>query len=75
MCSCNGEVWGATHALAWGHALGPKDGLSDLRPFIFFTVQGFEECLPHIEVRPLRNPVSMGVVAADPDMLNMVLLF
>ena len=68
------KVRRAAHALSGGNPLRPEDRLCCLRPFVLYSIGGFEQCLSDIEVRSFYNPICSGVVAAYPNMLHVVLL-
>ena len=69
------KVRRVTHVFSGGNPLRPEDRLRCLRPFVLYSVGGFEQCLSNIEVRSFYNPICSGVVAAYPDVLHVVLLF
>ena len=69
----NHKVWGQTGRPKHGHALGPKDRVSDGMPAELPPQGAFDDGLPDIKVvMPLDHTVSLGVIGGDVYMPNIV---
>ena len=74
MSSCNREVGRAPHASARGNVLGPKYRIGDLQPTGAVAISCLDEGLSNIVVEVLNNTVRVQVVAANANVVDMVLV-
>ena len=67
-------IRGTTYASMNSNAFGPENGISSSAPLGLVTVNGFEEGMPNVKVRPLCYAVSAFVVTGNANVVQMVLL-